>query len=452
MDPYEVIKAKRDGETLDRETIHDFVQGFTNDDIPDYQMSAWLMAVWFNGMTSRERADLTSEMVQTGLTLDYPAISEVLVDKHSTGGVGDGVSLSLVPLVASLGVKIPMMSGRGLGHTGGTLDKLESIPGFEVHYSQAEINQALEDVGAIIMGQTDDVAPADGEMYALRDVTATIDSVDLIASSIMSKKIAEGMDALVLDVKTGSGAFMEDYEDSVELARAMVEIGRELDKDMEALITDMEQPLGRAVGNALEMRQHIEILNGNGPKDLRELVARLAGSMLALGGQVSDREAGYDLAKERLNSGDALEKLRQIIEWQNGDPSVIDDPGVFPQASESTMVEADESGIVESIDAFEVGMATRSLGAGRETMDDEIDYAAGVLVERKVGEPVETGDPLFELRYNDDSELDQAKSRLESAVEITDRPVEPDPLVQAIIDHEGKELKREILRPDTSTG
>jgi pyrimidine-nucleoside phosphorylase len=240
---------------------------------------------------------------------------------------------------------------------------------------------------------------------------------------------------------------MEDYEDSVKLARAMVEIGRELDKKMEALITNMEQPLGRAVGNAIEMRQHIEILKGNGPKDLRELVARLAGSMLMLDGKEPNREAGYDLAKDRLKSGDAIDKLRQIIEWQNGDPSVIDDSSLFPQASETTVVKAEESGILQSIDAFEVGMAARSLGAGRENLDDDLDYAAGVLVERKVGEPVDEGDALFELKYNDDSELNQAKSRLQSAVAITDRPVEPDPLVQAVIDHEGEKLSREIRFP-----
>ncbi|MFB6355538.1 MAG: thymidine phosphorylase, partial [bacterium] len=289
MDPYEVIMKKRDGNSLSDDELQYIVEGFTEERIPDYQMSAFLMATWFQGMNGRERATFTEEMVETGLTLSYPEVDDVLVDKHSTGGVGDGVSLALVPLVASFGVKIPMMSGRGLGHTGGTLDKLESIPGFQVEYDEEEVNQILKDTGFLIMGQTGDVAPADRKMYALRDVTATVDSVDLIAGSIMSKKIAEGMDALVLDVKTGSGAFMVEYEDSVELARAMVEIGVELGKDMAAFITDMDQPLGNSVGNAMEMIQAIEILKGQGPSDLSDLICYLGSEMLVKGGRYEDR-------------------------------------------------------------------------------------------------------------------------------------------------------------------
>jgi pyrimidine-nucleoside phosphorylase len=446
VDPYEVIKAKRDGETLDREEIRGFVRGFTDGSIPDYQMSAWLMAVWFNGMTAPERANLTQEMVRTGATLDYPTIDQPLVDKHSTGGVGDGVSLSLVPLVASLGVKIPMMSGRGLGHTGGTLDKLESIPGFEVYFNQDEVNRALEDVGCLIMGQTEEVAPADGKMYELRDVTATIDSVDLIASSIMSKKIAEGMDGLVLDVKTGSGAFMEDFEDAVELARAMVGIGRELGKNMDALITDMDQPLGAAVGNALEVRQALDILRGEGPDDIQRIVVHLAGSMLMLADEVPSRKDGYQVARERLESGDALDKMRQMVEWQGGDPAVVEDDSLLPGAEATVEIEADTAGFVESIDAYDVGMAARKLGAGRETMEDEIDPAVGVMLEKKVGDPVDSGETLFEVHHNESGTPDAVIERLRGALEISSDPTETEPLVQGIVTGDGELVSRDVRR------
>lgn len=447
MNPYEIIKAKRNDETLDREAIGSFVRGFTEGTVPDYQMSAWLMAVWFNGMTTRERAVLTDEMVRTGKTLEYPGISEILVDKHSTGGVGDGVSLILVPLVASLGLKVPMMSGRGLGHTGGTLDKLESIPGFQVYFDEEGINRALNEVGALIMGQTDEVAPADGKMYELRDVTATVDSVDLIASSIMSKKIAEGMDALLLDVKTGSGAFLDDFKDSVELARAMVDIGRKLDKEMQALITDMDQPLGRAVGNAVEMRQAIEILRGKGPGDLSRLVVHLAGSMLSLAGEVPSRKEGVRMARNRLESGNATDKLREMIQWQDGNPDVVKDPSLLPTAAYETEVRAEQEGFVESIDAYQVGMAARVLGAGRGTMEDEIDHAVGIFMEKKVGDPVDLGDVLFTVEYNDDENLSRALDRLEKSLVLSDQPVDPAPLIQGLVDHDGDLERQEIPRP-----
>lgn len=447
MNPYEVIKRKRNGQRLESDEIEYLVRGFTEGSIPDYQMSAWLMAVWFNGMNSEERATLTEAMVRTGVTLDYPAVSSRLVDKHSTGGVGDGVSLSLVPLVASFGVKVPMMSGRGLGHTGGTLDKLESIPGIQVEFDQDEINRALSEIGALIMGQTGEVAPADREMYSLRDVTATVDSVDLIASSIMSKKIAEGMDALVLDVKAGSGAFMEGREEAVELARAMVEIGTGLDKQTQALITNMDQPLGRAVGNANEMKQAIEILKGKGPADLRELVSQLAGNMLSLAEEEPSPTAGYRVAKQRLDSGDAVDKLRQMIEWQSGDPSVVDDYEQFPQATYEDVVEAKTSGFVSGIDAYEVGMAAGELGAGRDTMEDEIDPAAGVFVEATIGDPVEAGDVLFRLKYNQEAEDAVAKKRLRRAVSIGDEPVEPNPLIYGRMEGDGSYTSLNVTHP-----
>ena len=454
MDAYEVIMKKRNGGELTDEEIASIVQEFTEGDLPDYQMSAWLMTVWFEGMNGRERAVFTEEMVRTGITLDYPLVEEKLVDKHSTGGVGDGTSMALVPLVASFGVKIPMMSGRGLGHTGGTLDKLESIPGFEVEFEQEEINEILEDTGALIMGQTGEVAPADRKMYALRDVTATVDSVDLIAGSIMSKKIAEGMDALLLDVKTGAGAFMKEYDKSVELARAMVEIGTNLDKNMRALITDMNQPLGRAVGNALEMKQAIEILRGEGPADLTELICRLAAEMLVMGGKASEPEAGYQMAREALENGRATGKLREIIDRQSGDPRVLDDFSLFPGARHEEEIVASSSGYVDEIDAFEVGMAAKALGAGRETMESPLDYGAGVYIERKVGKQVKEGETLAKICYNNfdredapPCEPENARERLQTAFSISEQRPEERPLVYARMDGTGDLTEINLPRP-----
>ncbi len=432
MDPYEIIMKKRNGGEMTPEEIKFIVSKFTADEIPDYQMSAWLMAVWFEGMNSRERAIFTEEMVETGETLSYPMVSEKLVDKHSTGGVGDGTSLALVPLVGSFNVCIPMMSGRGLGHTGGTLDKLESIPGFNVELDEGQINELLTTTGALIMGQTGEVAPADKQMYALRDVTATVDSVDLIAGSIMSKKIAEGMDSLILDVKTGAGAFMKEYDKAVELARAMIEIGTELGKDMRALITDMNQPLGRAVGNGLEMKQAIDILKGKGPEDLSELVCWLAAEMLYMAGKFDAVEAAREAARERLRTGQALEKLAEIIEAQSGDPAVIDDYSLFPGHEKEEQVKARESGYVNQLNAFEIGMAAKALGAGRETMESGLDYGAGVLLKKKVGNKVEAGETLARLCYNNElsdeipvSDPEQARKRVNNAFEISsDEPRE----------------------------
>lgn len=447
LDPYELIMKKRDGNELTDEEIRQMVHEFTDGDLPEYQMSAFLMTIWFNGLNSRERATLTKEMVETGLTLSYDDSHGKLVDKHSTGGVGDGVSLMLVPLVASFDVKIPMMSGRGLGHTGGTLDKLESIPGFQVEFDQAGINRALDEVGALIMGQTGEVAPADRKMYALRDVTATVDSVDLIAGSIMSKKIAEGMDALVLDVKTGEGAFMTEYEESVELAEAMVEIGTELGKDMSALVTDMNQPLGYAVGNALEMEQAIEVLKGEGPADLTELTSRLAGEMLVLGDKADSAQEGYERAHERLRAGGAVDKLRKIIDFQSGDADVVDDYSLFPSAERELVVESPEDGYVQSLNAFEIGMASKSLGAGRETLDSDLDYGAGIILQQKIGDRVEAGDPLATLKFNDAYDPDEASDRVLKAYEFSDEVPEKRPLIYASMDENGRLNEMDIPRP-----
>lgn len=451
MDPYEIIMKKRDNGELTDQEIRTVVHQFTEGEMPDYQMSAFLMAVWFRGMNGRERAIFTREMVNTGVTLSYRDSFGTLVDKHSTGGVGDGVSLALVPVVAHFGVKIPMMSGRGLGHTGGTLDKLESIPGFQVEFNQKEVNEGLEAIGAVMMGQTGEVAPADRKMYALRDVTATVDSVDLIAGSIMSKKIAEGMDALVLDVKTGSGAFMTEYQDAVELAEAMVEIGTELGKTMSALITNMVQPLGRAVGNALEMKQAIEIVKGEGPADLTELTAHLGGEMLVMGGQADDHAEGYEKAISVLESGEAIPKMRELIEHQSGDPTVIDDFSIFPDASEERVVESKQAGYVQTLDAFQIGMASKSLGAGRETMESDLDYGAGIYVERKIGDYVKKGDSLVRLLYNEGVSPEEARKRIHEAYGIGEKAPEPEPLIYASMDEQGTVNAMDIPRPEETT-
>ncbi len=454
MDPYEIIMKKRDGGEHSDEELEFIVKNFTSGDIPEYQMSAWLMTVWFNGMSGRERAKFTEEMVGTGVTLSYPGISEILVDKHSTGGVGDGASLPLVPIVASFGVKIPMMSGRGLGHTGGTLDKLESIPGFDVEQNEEEVNNLLEKVDGLIMGQTGEVAPADRKMYALRDVTATVDSIDLIAGSIMSKKIAEGMDALILDVKTGSGAFMKEYDQAVELARSMVEIGSNLGKNMAALITDMNQPLGRAVGNALEMKQAIEILKGEGPPDLTELTCRLAGEMLVMAGKASVPDDGYEFALESIENGNATKKLAEIIEAQSGDPRVIEDFDLFPAAEIEEELSAPRAGFIQEINAFEIGMAAKSLGAGRETLDSELDYGAGIMIDKKIGDKVEEGDSLVRICYNNHEgssspqcDPQAARERILDAYQIGEKIPDEKPLVYSRMDSEGQLRELDIKRP-----
>ncbi len=448
MDAYELIMNKRNGNELSEPELEFLVSGFTDGEIPDYQMAAFLMATWFRGMNPRERAQFTQKMVDTGETLEYPRVSGTLVDKHSTGGVGDGVSLALVPLVGSFGVKIPMMSGRGLGHTGGTLDKLESIPGFRVQFGQEEIQDVLNEVGGLIMSQTGEVAPADQKMYALRDVTATVDSVDLIAASIMSKKIAEGMDALILDVKTGSGAFMVEYEDSLELARAMVDIGRNLDKEIAALVTDMDQPLGRAVGNALEMKQAIEILHDQGPPDLTALICRLGAEMLRFAGVEEDTDRAYDRLRDRLGDEEVLEYARRMIDRQDGEPGVVDDPGLLPVSDASTDVSSSSEGYVQAIDAFQIGLAAKSLGAGRDTMEDELDYGAGLELEKKVGSRVEAEETLVRLRHEESVSPDTARDRVRRAVQIGPEPPEPRPFIVSRVDREGTETRLDRDRPE----
>jgi pyrimidine-nucleoside phosphorylase len=420
MRAVDIILKKRDGGALSRDEIGLFVAGVTNRTLPDYQTSALLMAILLRGMTAEETAWLTDAMVHSGIRVDLSAIPGVKVDKHSTGGVGDKTSLILAPLVAACGVTVPMMSGRGLGHTGGTLDKLEAIPGFRVDLSLDQMRAALARAGCAMIGQTSQIAPADKALYALRDVTGTVESIPLISASIMSKKIAEGIDALVLDVKTGSGAFMKTEAESRRLAESLVSIGNASGVKTEAIITAMETPLGRAVGNALEVIECLEVLKGRGPADLIEVSVALAARMLVLGRAASDRADGERRVRAAIGSGAGLERFRQIIETQSGDPRVVDDYARFPAAPERHVVEAARDGFVTRIDAALVGRASVALGAGRDRVEDPVDPAVGILVEAKPGDAVHAGDRVLEIHYRDRARLDRALALIARAIDVGD--------------------------------
>jgi len=434
MRAVDVIQRKRDGRELTDDEISFFVSGYTRGAIPDYQASALAMAVFFKGMTPSETVALTRAMMETGEVLDLSDLPGPKVDKHSTGGVGDKTSLILAPLAAACGVFVPMISGRGLGHTGGTLDKLESIPGFRVGLSLDEFRAALRKARLGLIGQTPEIAPADRKLYALRDVTSTVESRPLIAASIMSKKMAEGIDALVLDVKTGDGAFMQSFEDSKALAQAMVEIGRGMGKKVAALITDMDQPLGRAVGNALEIAESVETLKGRGPRDLEDLSVELAAWMLSLAGVTPSMEAARAKVRDALRSGAGLAKLREVIELQGGDPTVCDDPSRLPAAREKVDLRAESGGRVARIACRAVGHAAMLLGAGRETVDSRIDPAVGLMLHKKVGDPVEAGEPLLTLHVNDRQRLDESLGLLKGAIRVEREAAAPGPLVRAVLD------------------
>ena len=416
MRAVDIIVSKRDGRTLTREEIRYVVDGVTNGTLPDYQASALLMAILLRGMTREETAALTDAMVHSGIRVDLGAVPGRKVDKHSTGGVGDKTSLVLAPLAAACGVPVPMMSGRGLGHTGGTLDKLESIPGFRVDLSLEEMKAALARVGCAMIGQTSQIAPADKKLYALRDVTGTVESIPLISASIMSKKIAEGIDALVLDVKTGSGAFMKTERDSRELAESLVSIGNASGVKTEAIITTMDAPLGRAVGNALEVIECIEVLKGVDSADLVDVSVELAARMLVLGGVAENREAAVQKVRGAIASGAGLDRFRRIIEAQGGDPKVIDDYTRLPQAPYHHIVAAPRAGYVGAIDAELVGRASVALGAGRDRVEDPVDPAVGILLAAKPGDAVRAGDPVLEVHYRD-------RGRLEAALRLTGRAI-----------------------------
>jgi pyrimidine-nucleoside phosphorylase len=431
MRAVDVIMKKRDGYPLAREEIRFFIDGVTADTLPEYQVSALLMAILLRGMTAEETAWLTDAMVHSGVRVDLSDIPGIKVDKHSTGGVGDKTSLILAPVAAACGVPIPMMSGRGLGHTGGTLDKLESIPGFRVNLSLEEMKAALARAGCAMIGQTSQIAPADRKLYALRDVTGTVESIPLISASIMSKKIAEGIDALVLDVKTGSGAFMKTEVDSRQLAQSLVSIGQANGVRTEAIITAMDTPLGRAAGNALEVIECIEVLKGGGPRDLVDVSLELAARMLVLGRVASDRADADRKVRGAIASGAALERFRRIIETQGGDPCVVDDVGRLPQAPERHVVPAGAGGFVARCDAELVGRACVALGAGRNRVEDAVDPAVGIVVSVKPGEEVRRGDPLLEVHYRDRARLDVALPLALKAVTIGDERPQPRPLVVA---------------------
>jgi pyrimidine-nucleoside phosphorylase/thymidine phosphorylase len=413
---YEVIHAKRDGKAIPAPDIAALVGGFTRGEIPDYQMAAFCMAVFFRGMDDAEVRALTEAMLRSGDVLDLSDVPGAKVDKHSTGGVGDKVSLALAPLAAACGVKVPMISGRGLGHTGGTLDKLEAIPGFRVDLPVDRFRALVREVGACLVGQTARLAPADRKLYALRDVTATVESIPLIASSIMSKKLAEGIDALVLDVKVGSGAFMKRPDDARALARTLAAIGRGMGKKVSALLTAMDQPLGRAVGNALEVVETIELLRGGGPADLREVTVELTAEMLVLGGAAPDRDAARARVAAAIADGRGLAKLEEIVAAQGGDPAAIRDPERLPRAPRRFDVAAPAAGFVAAIDAEAVGLAAVALGAGRARVEDRVDPAVGVVVHRKLGDRVERGEPLCTVHAGARSEgPDRVAARLAAA-------------------------------------
>jgi pyrimidine-nucleoside phosphorylase len=418
----DVIRRKRDGIELSRSEIEGLINAYTKGEIPDYQVSAWLMAVVLRGMTRPETAALTDAMLRSGDVLDLAALSAKKVDKHSTGGVGDKTSLVLAPLAAAAGVAVPMISGRGLGHTGGTLDKLEAIPGFNVNLSVAEFRRVLETCGCAMIGQTAEIAPADRKLYALRDVTGTVESPYLICASIMSKKLAEGIDALVLDVKTGSGAFMKSEKDAAFLAELMVETGERMGKQVVALITDMDQPLGLMIGNALEVVEVVELLRGEGPEDLRELCLELAGWMLHLGGVARTVAEGRQQSVQLISSGEALGKFARMIELQGGDARVIDDVNRLPRARSTLEVTSEKPGYVVSMQCEQIGTACVILGGGRERKEDSVDPAVGIVLNKKVGDRVAAGAALATIYYNSETRAAQARQLIEASYQIAEEP------------------------------
>ena len=433
MRAVDIIRKKRDAAELSRQEIEFLIDGVTHDRIPDYQLAAWLMAVVWRGMTRAELAALTESMLHSGVVLDFSDLPAPKVDKHSTGGVGDKTSLVIAPVVAAAGLYVPMISGRGLGHTGGTLDKLESIPGFNVNLSLKDFRRVLDACRCGLIGQTPEIAPADKRLYALRDVTSTVESPYLICASIMSKKMAEGIDALVLDVKTGDGAFMKKQADAEYLAELMVETGTRMGKKVVALITDMEQPLGHKVGNALEVEECIEIMNGQGPEDLRELCLELSAWMFVLGNRTKSVAEGRKLAAEMIASGRARDTFREIIRLQGGDPKVVDDPARLPRARHRAQVHAKRAGYGTAIHCEHVGVSSMLLGGGREKKEDAVDPAVGLVLEKKIGDAVKAGEPLCTVHYNSDERLADSVALLEESFQIGPAAPPAQPLVRKII-------------------
>lgn len=432
MRMYDLIEKKRDGNALTQEEIAYFINGYTNDEIPDYQVSALLMAIYFQDMTADERAMLTSAMVNSGDTIDLSSIAGIKVDKHSTGGVGDTTTLILAPLVASLGVPVAKMSGRGLGHTGGTIDKLEAVTGFHVEITSAEFVGLVNKNKVAVIGQTGNLTPADKKLYSLRDVTATVNSIPLIASSIMSKKIASGADAIVLDVKTGAGAFMKDFDDAKSLAEAMVSIGNRVGRNTMAVISDMSQPLGRAIGNALEVKEAIETLKGNGPIDLTELCLTLGSQMVLLAKKAETLEEARSMLEENVANGKAFKQFKIFIEAQGGDARVVDNPELLPKATHQVELPAKSSGTISEIIANDIGTAAMMLGAGRATKESEIDLAVGLVLHKKIGDAIKEGESLITIHSND-SDFNAVKEKLYQSITITTGTVQVPPLIHDVI-------------------
>lgn len=429
MRAYDIIKKKRDGQALSDAELRFLVKAFTDGTVADYQMAAFNMAVFFNGMSGAELATFTNAMLHSGTVIQLDNVKGIKVDKHSTGGVGDKVSLPLAPAVAACGVPVPMIAGRGLGHTGGTLDKLEAIPGFSVDISVEDYKAQIERMNLALIGQTAEVAPADKKLYALRDVTATVDCVPLIASSIMSKKLAEGIDALVLDVKVGTGAFMKTVEDAELLARTMVEIGQRMDKNVVALLTDMNQPLGRLVGNTLEVDESLDVLEGKGPQDMIDIVVEQGAEMLVMGGVASDLEDGRARLLKSLNDGSAREKFGELIEAQGGDRRVLDDRSLLPRTDNTLVFEATRDGVLSGVATEAVGIASMELGGGRKRHEDTIDFRVGLDIHARIGDTIQKGQPLATL-YIGDIAPDAALARLKDAFVIGDDPVDAPALIK----------------------
>jgi pyrimidine-nucleoside phosphorylase len=441
MRTVDIIQKKRDADPLTTEELDYLIQGYTAGEIPDYQLSAWAMAVYFNGMTAKETADLTLAMARSGNQADLSSIPGIKVDKHSTGGVGDTTTLILAPLVAAAGVPVAKMSGRGLGHTGGTIDKLESIEGFKVELTKEQFIQQVKGIGVAIIGQSGNMTPADKKLYGLRDVTATVESIPLIASSIMSKKLASGADAIVLDVKTGNGAFMKSLDESIKLAQAMVEIGGQVGRETVAVITNMEEPLGEAIGNALEVREAIETLQGMGPADLTELCLVLGAHMVLLGDKAASYDEAKEAASELLRNGSALAKLKQLISAQGGNADIAEHPELLAAAEYQVPVMAVEAGTVSRIDAEALGVTAMLLGAGRATKDDEIDLAVGMVLRKKIGDTVQEGEPVavLHMNRNDPMFTEDMTQRTRFAFTIVQGEVARPPLIYAVVSKHGVE-------------
>ncbi|MBW7888894.1 MAG: thymidine phosphorylase [Bacteroidetes bacterium] len=437
MTANEIIRKKREGNSLTSEEMQFLLLGYVNGEIPDYQISAFLMAVFFRGMNTEETVEFTRLMLHSGVVVDLSAISGKKVDKHSTGGVGDKISLPLAPIVAACGVPVPMISGRGLGHTGGTLDKLEAIPGFDVNLTIDEYKKVIAETGLVMIGQTKEIAPADKKMYALRDVTSTVECIPLIAGSIMSKKLAEGIDALVLDIKTGRGAFMQSYERSLELAQTLVSIGNKFGKETVGFITDMNQPLGYAIGNWLETKESIDCLRGEHIPDVMELTYVLGGAMVMLGGKADSIEEGIDRCKEVVETGRAFNKFVELVKAQGGDSKFLLHPEKYPPAKYSEIISSREDGFISEIDSLELGLSGITLGAGRTKVDDVIDPKAGILLKKKIGDKVKKGEQIAEIFTDKESVIPEVKKRVESAYTFSSAQTFPAKLIHAVVDKNG---------------